>query len=139
MLGVFGCLLRKVWLVGLLDRGFCAVAIIEASNGEVAKVEADYDEKLSALNQDYTKKTNDMMREESANARKEFESFDATQVAADMKALDTEIATSPSFASTTAQKPLSNKPTSHTFRNFILVLFVLAALAGAVLYALSVL
>ncbi|MBN1258793.1 hypothetical protein JXA05_03485 [Candidatus Peregrinibacteria bacterium] len=136
---------QKTQLLGLItamtqDERAELLSVIEASNAEVAKADADYNEKLGAPNKDHTHKMNDMVREESAYARKEFESFDEKQEAADMRALEGEIATSgiapSSVVSSAREKPLSKK---HTFRNFVLILFLLAALAAAALYALSTL
>lgn len=131
---------QKTELVGLVtsmteDERVQLLNIIDESNVEVAKVENQYNKKLGDLNKEYTKKTDDLVREETKYARTEFEKYDNEQKAVDMRNLETEIATAPAVAP--LYIPSSRPKTTHSFRNFILVLFALLALAGVILFAIN--
>jgi len=115
------------------------LGIVEESNTVATAAEADYNEKLGALNAEYAKKLAEATHAETEYVRVEFEKFDNEQKVGEMQTVEAEISASASSgtAPDMSRQSLINKPKSHFFRNLFLLLIALAALAGGALYGLQ--
>lgn len=116
------------------------ITIINEAKTEKDRVEPIYQEELGKLNEKYTNKLNHLVKEETKNAFKEAEETEEKEESEEMKNFETEI---DAVESTPTDKPAEAKgqeqagKKKHGLRNLILILLLLALIAGSALLALS--
>lgn len=113
------------------------LALIEQSKVEDDKAEAEYQEGLGKLNEDHQKKMNDMVKDETSAAYKEFEKEDQASKATEEKELDVEISTVENSKKAGSSATQKNPKRKHGLFKLILFLLLLLALAGGAVYGLT--
>lgn len=112
------------------------LSIIEHANAAGAETEKNMDpEALKALNEKYTKEMDQLVKESNETARKEFEKLQNKEEVGQMKALESEIATTESV--NINQTDQIKKTKSHTGLKFLLFLIILIGLGIGAVYLLQ--
>jgi len=126
------------------------IAMIDKASDEIAAANKRYDKKMGELNTEYAHKMNNMVREETASARKEFEAMDEAENEKEMGRLDEELLGNNDTEmdprlreddKRNQENPINQinpssdkiKPKKHTLFKFIFVLLILGIIGiGAV-------
>jgi|GEM_PF-1452670 len=117
------------------------MALIDQAKAEKDKAEPVYQESLRTLNKEYTDKLNHLVKDETKKTYKEFEETEGKKDAEGLQEFETEIITGKPMtvpahkADNVKSAPISKR--KHGLRNIILLLLILALIAGGTLFALS--
>jgi len=110
------------------------LSLIDRAEQEAQATDKNYQDKLGALNQEYIGKMDKAVKDGNTRARKEFEKLEDSQKVETLRAIEGEVSAI-DFKPKKGKNGTNGK--SHTFRNLMLALFVLALLAGGALYTLN--
>jgi hypothetical protein len=110
--------------------------LIDLSLAEKGKLDGVFQEKLASLNKEYAKGMSDLTKKSNQKARKKFEEVEKGQANSILKVVEGEFQTI-DFKPKRAKG--NGKRKSHTLRNWLITLLLMAACAGGVLYALNTL
>ena len=125
-------------LVDLLEQ-------VETETSKILEHDEEYQSELSELNEKYIKKLDHLVKEESENARKEFESIDKKEGDIELKELEKEInATDAAITQNEASKEAQLKQVDsitgkhkHIHLKILLAIGALGAVATGILYLLN--
>jgi len=113
------------------------LGIIKQSHLEAEKAGLANQDKLKALNEEYEKKLNKLVKESSESALKDFEQVAEKEEASELKIIEGEIvALDPNTATQTSKSSSQNKK-RHGLQTVFIILFILLLIAVGILYALN--
>jgi ABC-type Na+ efflux pump permease subunit len=110
------------------------LALIDRSNQEAETMDKNYQENLGKLNQEYLGKLNQASKDGNTRSRKEFEKLEQSQKGETLRVIEGEVSAIDFVPKKTKN---GSNGQSHTLRNMILALLMLALLAGGGLVALN--
>ena len=109
------------------------MTIIKQSHVEAEKAGLASQDKLRELNAKYEEKLNNLVKESTEFAYKDFEEAEEKEEEVQLKAVEGELMTIDTSALHAPVKSKKRAKKSHAFRNIFFILFILLILAGAAL------
>lgn len=113
------------------------LGLIEQANEDIAPAKEEYQKNLADLNEKNQTEIEKLNREQNEEALKTMEGIDKKTSTEALKEMESEIQAVKGEVNNKKKDLTHKKPKTHLLRNFLLLIFILIAIAGGAVYAIT--